>query len=154
MYVGGLHGSLLEGGPRAAQEALSAELGKWGGVAKVTLKLFAKNTTGYGFVNFSSQKDAEAAVSAYVSGEYVPFDDPKIVLNFGKAPGGSVAEEEEKAPRNPRRLVSASAAKGEAAAAAAAEEEGRRPAAAPERRDNPPSSSHITSILPARRPRS
>ena len=95
VYVGGLHGSQLEGGPRAAQEALSAELGKWGGVAKVTLKLFAKNTTGYGFVNFSSQKDAEAAVGAYVAGEYVPFDDPKIVLNFGKAPGGSVAEEEE-----------------------------------------------------------
>ena len=63
MYVGGLHGPHLEGGPRAAQEALSAELGKWGGVAKVTLKLFAKNTTGYGFVNFSSQKDAEAAVA-------------------------------------------------------------------------------------------
>ena len=95
VYVGGLHGSQLEGGPRAAQEALSAELGKWGSVAKVALKLFAKNTTGYGFVNFSSQKDAEAAVSAFVSGEYLPFDDPKIVLNFGKAPGGSVAEEEE-----------------------------------------------------------
>ena len=40
--------------------------GKWGDVAKVTLKRF-KNS-GYGFVAFSSQKDAEAAVSAYVAG--------------------------------------------------------------------------------------
>ena len=146
VYVGGLHGSQLDG----AKEALAVELGKWGEVAKVTLKRF-KNS-GYGFVAFSSQKDAEAAVSAYVAGEYVPFDDPKIVLNFGKAPGGSVAEEEEKGAEKPaRRLVSASAAKREAAAAAAAEEEAAAAAAtaAPERRDNPPSSSvYITSILP------
>ena len=89
VYVGGLHGSQLDD----AKEALAAELGKWGDVAKVTLKRF-KNS-GYGFVAFSSQKDAEAAVAAYVAGDYVPFDDPKIVLNFGKAPGGTVAEEEE-----------------------------------------------------------
>ena len=145
VYVGGLHGSQLDG----AKEALAAELGKWGDVAKVTLKRF-KNS-GYGFVAFSSQKDAEAAVSAYVSGEYVPFDDPKIVLNFGKAPG--VAEEEEKGAEKPaRRLVSASAAKREAAAAAAAAEEEAAAAAAPGRAARQPRRCTSPRSCPARRP--
>ena len=103
VYVGGLHGSQLDGGPRAAQEMLTAELGKWGGVAKVTLKLFAKNTTGYGFVNFLSQKDAEAAVGAYVAGDYVSTSTTRRSCSTLKCPAAASPRRKRRRTRKRRR---------------------------------------------------
>ena len=68
----------------ATAEALTAELSRWGEVVHARLVSQRTSSSMFGFVEMATSAAAVAAVGAYRAGEYVPFNQEKVKLGYGK----------------------------------------------------------------------